>query len=373
MSLTLKQSTAVTVQVGPFLSISDGFTPVTGATPTVYLSKNGAAYAARNSAGAIAHDRDGWYTVPLDTTDTGTAGILRLEVTNAASYLPVWHEFMVLPALVYDSLIAGTDNLQTDLVQWKGSTPSDLISGRVDSNVQASASGLTFNLTGNVSGSVGSVSGAVGSVTGNVGGNVSGSVASVVGNVDGNVAGSVASVTAPVTVGTNNDKTGYALSAAGIQAIWDALTSALTTAGSIGKLLVDNINATISSRLASASYTAPPSAATISAAVWAESSRTLTAFGFTVNAAITSISSTIRNQIADNVLRRSLASAEASADGDTLTFRSALGAAAKLVNRLQATGGNLLTYKTDDSTVLGTQAITTDASADPITQLDTSA
>ena len=51
-----------------------------------------------------------------------------------------------------------------------------------------------------------------------------------------------------VTVGTNNDKSGYALSAAGVQAIWDALTTALTTVGSIGKLLVDNVNATISSR-----------------------------------------------------------------------------------------------------------------------------
>ncbi len=60
-----------------------------------------------------------------------------------------------------------------------------------------------------------------------------------------------------VTVGTNNDKTGYSLSSAGIQAVWDALTSALTTAGSVGKLLVDNLNATVSSRLASASYTAP--------------------------------------------------------------------------------------------------------------------
>lgn len=48
----------------------------------------------------------------------------------------------------------------------------------------------------------------------------------------------------------NIGKTGYALSSAGIQAIWDALTSALTTVGSIGKLLVDNINATISSRAA---------------------------------------------------------------------------------------------------------------------------
>lgn len=100
---------------------------------------------------------------------------------------------------------------------------------------------ITGNITGNLSGSVGSVTGAVGSVTGNVG---------------GNVAGSVASVTAGVT-----------LAASAVQAIWDALTSALTTAGSIGKLLVDNINATISSRLASASYTAPLDAAGIRSAV----------------------------------------------------------------------------------------------------------
>ncbi len=53
-----------------------------------------------------------------------------------------------------------------------------------------------------------------------------------------------------VTVGTNNDKTGYtastvsdktgyALSSGGVQAIWDALTSAFTTVGSIGKKLAD--------------------------------------------------------------------------------------------------------------------------------------
>ena len=50
-------------------------------------------------------------------------------------------------------------------------------------------------------------------------------------------------------------------------AIWDRLTSALTTVGSIGKLLVDNVNATISSRLASASYTAPLDAAGTRSAV----------------------------------------------------------------------------------------------------------
>lgn len=54
---------------------------------------------------------------------------------------------------------------------------------------------------------------------------------------------------------TVSDKTGFSLSSAGIQAIWDALTSALTTVGSIGKLLVTNLDAAISSRMAT--YTQP--------------------------------------------------------------------------------------------------------------------
>ncbi len=45
--------------------------------------------------------------------------------------------------------------------------------------------------------------------------------------------------TTATNVTTVNDKTGYSLSAAGVQAIWDALSSALTTVGSIGKRIVD--------------------------------------------------------------------------------------------------------------------------------------
>lgn len=65
---------------------------------------------------------------------------------------------------------------------------------------------------------------------------------------------SLSAATPAVTV---SDKTGFSLSSGGVQAIWDALTSALTTVGSIGKLLVTDIDATVSSRLAGASYTAP--------------------------------------------------------------------------------------------------------------------
>lgn len=52
-----------------------------------------------------------------------------------------------------------------------------------------------------------------------------GAVAYVLGSVGGNVAGSVGSVTAPVTVGTNQDKTGYALSTAAVLAIWNQATA----------------------------------------------------------------------------------------------------------------------------------------------------
>jgi hypothetical protein len=67
-----------------------------------------------------------------------------------------------------------------------------------------------------VTGSVGSVTGAVGSVTGAVG--------SVTGNVGGNVVGSVGSVT------TVSDKTGYRLSATGVDDVWDEVMEGSLTA-----------------------------------------------------------------------------------------------------------------------------------------------
>lgn len=108
---------------------------------------------------------------------------------------------------------------------------------------------LTANITGNLSGSVGSVTGSVGSVTGNVGGSVA------------SVTGAVGSVTSGVTVTTNNDKTGYALSAAGIDAIWDELQSGHTTSGSFGLYLDAKVSEAGSGGL---------TAASIADAVWDE-------------------------------------------------------------------------------------------------------
>src|SRR3989304_2379032 len=57
----------------------------------------------------------------------------------------------------------------------------------------------------------------------------------IVGNITGNLSGSVGSVTGAVGSVT----AGGTLAASAVQAIWDALTSALTAAGSIGKKFAD--------------------------------------------------------------------------------------------------------------------------------------
>ena len=105
----LRQSTTVTVQVGPFLDATDGVTAEDGlaGSMTVQISKAGAAYANRNSATAIAFDADGWYRVELNTTDTATVGPLMLK-SRVSGAAPVWHEFTVLASTRYDVAIAGT-------------------------------------------------------------------------------------------------------------------------------------------------------------------------------------------------------------------------------------------------------------------------
>src|SRR5262245_55543409 len=113
----LKQSTTVTVQLGPALDRTDGVSEETGLSPTVEVSKAGAAFAARNSATAIAHDQNGWYRVELIGTDTNTLGPLVAKFDDAATHLPVWHEFLILAANVYDSIVGGSDKLQVDLAE----------------------------------------------------------------------------------------------------------------------------------------------------------------------------------------------------------------------------------------------------------------
>lgn len=61
--------------------------------------------------------------------------------------------------------------------------------------------------------------------------------------------------------------------------VWNAATASYGTTGSYGKLLEDYLDAAVSSRLASASYSAPPSAATVASTVWGEATSGYTTSG----------------------------------------------------------------------------------------------
>jgi hypothetical protein len=114
MARWLKQSTAFTFRVGPFVDATDGVTAETALTiaqADIQISKNGGAFAQTSASPTTTHDADGWYQCPLTSTDTNTLGPLTVQIVMAGA-LPVWEHFMVVPANVYESIIADTQWLE---------------------------------------------------------------------------------------------------------------------------------------------------------------------------------------------------------------------------------------------------------------------
>jgi hypothetical protein len=186
LGLFLKQSTAVDLLVGPFVDDADGKTSETGLTVTqaeVRLSKNGGNMAQKNEATALSHDELGMYVCKLDATDTNTLGRLQVIIWESGA-LHVYHEFMVVTANFYDS-ICSTDYLQTDLIQMGGVTQSGTdLKDFADAGYDPATNQVTgCKLTDLVT--------------------------------------TTTTATTATNLTTNNDKTGYALTAAGIDSIWD--------------------------------------------------------------------------------------------------------------------------------------------------------
>ena len=139
----LRQSTSVDLTIGCFLDETDGKTPETALTitqPDIRLKKNGANWAQKNAAQTLSHEENGFYEVTLDATDTGTLGLLRLAVFESGA-LPVWEDFMVVTANVYDSLFS-TDVLDVSVTQVNGTAAPNLVGGRFDASVGAMAAGV---------------------------------------------------------------------------------------------------------------------------------------------------------------------------------------------------------------------------------------
>jgi hypothetical protein len=212
----LKQSTA---RARTFLMVasSDHLTGIAAASPVVTLSKAGAAFAA--AGGAVTDLGNGWYSIALTTTDTNTLGDLAFHVTGTGADPTDWAD--EVSARITDDLSTPgtaqtiTANQNVNVAQWNGTNVAAPATAGVPKVAIEDATSFAQ---------------------------------AAADKVWSTAARTLSAFGFSVTVGTNNDKTGYALSAAAIQAIWDALTSALTTVGSIGKRIADNLDTLVSSR-----------------------------------------------------------------------------------------------------------------------------
>ena len=112
----LRQSTAATLLLGPFLDETDGKTAETALTiaqADVRLSKNGGNMAQKSEATSCTHDELGYYGCPVNTTDTNTLGRLKVMVHESGA-LPVWETYMVVTQQYWDSKYS-IDRLQVDV------------------------------------------------------------------------------------------------------------------------------------------------------------------------------------------------------------------------------------------------------------------
>ena len=142
----LKQSTAATIVLGPFVDATDGDTAETGLTiaqADVRLSKNGGTFAQASESTSASHMEAGLYSKPLDTTDTGTLGILAIAVKPTGA-LRVRQDYAVLPANIYDSWFS-TDKQQVDLTQIGGAAVS---TSTAQLGVNVVSSGAAAGVTG---------------------------------------------------------------------------------------------------------------------------------------------------------------------------------------------------------------------------------
>ena len=104
--------------------------------------------------------------------------------------------------------------------------------------------------------------------------------------------------------------------------------------------------------------------------IWASASRTLTAFGFSVTVGTNNdktgyaITAAEHNNIADALLKRDWTAVTGEA------ARSALNALRFLRNKWSISGSTLTVTEEDDTTTAWTGTVTTNAAADPVTEVD---
>lgn len=143
----LRQNTATRVTVGPFYDKTDGVTPETALTvtndkitmvvddagvPTLVIDAAPTASGGDNDMVHVTNDDAGFYDLEVTAAQTNYVGRAMLAITDAANHCPVFHEFTILPANVYDAML-GTDKLDVNAAEISGdSTAADNLESACD-------------------------------------------------------------------------------------------------------------------------------------------------------------------------------------------------------------------------------------------------
>ncbi|HAV31942.1 MAG TPA: hypothetical protein DC058_04170 [Planctomycetaceae bacterium] len=262
----LKQSTSAVVLVGPVLDAS-GVAVTTAVIGDFTLTKNGTS--AAMSGNTISHSHNGHYAITLTTGNTDTIGRLTISVNSTAQAMPVFRWDICQPT-VYDALF-------THAVNTTGGLPAataaiTALAGSVSTYAGGDTAGTATLLT-RLPSAISLSGGAVTVGTNNDKSGYSLTPTTGLGNQTANITGSVSSVTARVTANTDQwggvTVTGMPLPTTSYTAPPSAATNATAVRTELATELA-RIDATISSRLATASYTTPPTVGAIADAVWDE-------------------------------------------------------------------------------------------------------
>jgi len=151
----LRQSTDVTVVVGPFLDYWSGVTAETGVTivgmDNAGIIKHGSGSTVSIGDRPLGALAGGHYGFRFTSSDTDTSGQLRLFFQDDSIFAPVWEDFLVLDQHIFDSKYIGVKQ-QINAVQIGGVTLSStggvtLVEGSLTS-LQSSVSSVISIVSG---------------------------------------------------------------------------------------------------------------------------------------------------------------------------------------------------------------------------------
>jgi hypothetical protein len=324
MTIYLRQSTASQeIPLGYFVDSADGNTEETGLTianTDIKVWKTGATSLASKNSGGATHIANGVYYCVLDATDTDTLGPLRIFI-HVAGALAVKVDCVVLDEAQYDFMFgtnAPATQASVDTITTRLGTPSDLGGGATVAANLADIEGQTDDI-GAAGAGLTAADDAILTAISNLNNLSQANIRTALG---------MASANLDTQLGAIDD-------------LIDSEVAAIKTVVDAIKVTTDKFVFTIANKVDSSIQ----AAADIAAAV--------------------------ANKLADHFWRRTYANIRGSSDGDSVAFRSGLGAQSKLVNKWFFDGADLVLNHEDDSTEFGRQTAGTSPTAEPITELDT--